>query len=350
MGETYPRLRRLALFLEDFGELLAATDARFPEDNPENPSDFATLRHSQRDNGEAGFVFVNNYQRLHPMQAHPDTTLTANLPGGNIRFPPHTVADRDYFFWPFNLPMGSAMLKMANAVPLCLLRTEQGEVPVFYADYTPTFEWVTPPEHAPLVLSNAQSLEAVRVRTQSGEHLLFSTAFCVQTDGVCSLEGSEPFTFKAWPPLPNTPEGFVFEGEEGGFASYSKACETEKSSVAASLTPLPDHEDGKRWKLSFAYEGTIDGALLSIQAIYNTGELFVDGKLVADSFFFGSGLAWEIDLERYGYPREAELRLTSLKADAPLYLESWPPLPSGEGCEVHSVSAAPVGIVTFRLD
>src|SRR4029077_8382449 len=65
----YHRLRRLHLFLNDFGAALSGMRPSLPEKRPVGGKDVDTLRWSVRSDGEAGFVFVNNYQRLQPMPA-----------------------------------------------------------------------------------------------------------------------------------------------------------------------------------------------------------------------------------------------------------------------------------------
>ena len=44
VNESYGRLRRLHLLLQDFGEELAGSETCFPEKLPESPEDLHTLR------------------------------------------------------------------------------------------------------------------------------------------------------------------------------------------------------------------------------------------------------------------------------------------------------------------
>jgi len=120
----YHLLRRLHLLLRDFGESLAAMPARLPEAKPAGRDDSATLRWAVRSNGDAGFVFVNNYQRLQPMPAKPGVQFELGLKKGILRLPeaPCTIpADRS-FLWPFNLELDGARLAYATAQPVCRVR------------------------------------------------------------------------------------------------------------------------------------------------------------------------------------------------------------------------------------
>jgi len=112
------------------------------------------LRWSVRSNGDAGFIFVNNYQRLHPLPPKNLTRFALTFPGkstgdgeGNdaqsnanassVVYIPSmpskefTVAASSWFVWPFNQIIGSSkatssvVLAWATAQLLC--RTEGGQ-------------------------------------------------------------------------------------------------------------------------------------------------------------------------------------------------------------------------------
>jgi beta-galactosidase len=117
----YHWLRRLHLFLHDFGGPLAEMPVTLPDLRPTNKTDLATLRWAARSDGQRGFVFVNNYQRLQPMPPQKDVQFKLNLPGGELVFPskPVTIPADSFFIWPFNLDLGGAKLIYATAQPVC---------------------------------------------------------------------------------------------------------------------------------------------------------------------------------------------------------------------------------------
>lgn len=118
----YHWLRRLHLFLHDYGSALAEMPASFPALKPTNRNDLATLRWAVRSDGESGYVFVNNYQRLQPLPPKKDVQFQLNLPGGKFVFPaqPVTIPADEFFFWPFNLELGNGVkLVYATAQPVC---------------------------------------------------------------------------------------------------------------------------------------------------------------------------------------------------------------------------------------
>ena len=119
--EQYHRLRRLHLFLHEWGAELAAMPATMPEQRPLGKMDFETLRWSVRSDGASGFVFVNNYQRLHELPPKKDVRFAVNLPSGSITFPETSVniPSGACFIWPFNLEIAPGVrLLWATAQPV----------------------------------------------------------------------------------------------------------------------------------------------------------------------------------------------------------------------------------------
>jgi hypothetical protein len=117
----YHLLRRLHLFLHEWGPELARMSASMPDERPHGRADFDTLRWSVRSDGRSGFVFVNNYQRLQELASKQNTQFTLKLPGSSLTFPetPVTIPANDFFIWPFNLELGPGLtLKWATAQPL----------------------------------------------------------------------------------------------------------------------------------------------------------------------------------------------------------------------------------------
>lgn len=121
MRPHYHLLRRLHLFLRDFGDVLAPMQVFYPSVRPSNGRDNNILRWSVRSDGTGGFIFVNNYQRLLEMPDREKVQFDIKLAGGNLRVPldPTTVPEDASFVWPFNLDLGGAKLTYATAQPVC---------------------------------------------------------------------------------------------------------------------------------------------------------------------------------------------------------------------------------------
>jgi hypothetical protein len=134
--EQYHLLRRLHLFLHEWGSTLAGMPATMPDQRPQGQNDFDTLRWSVRSDGNSGFVFANNYQRLQVMPPKKDVQFTIKLPTGSLTFPekPATIPSDACLIWPFNLDLGHGFrLVWATAQPLTAI--DDGNVrTIFFAE------------------------------------------------------------------------------------------------------------------------------------------------------------------------------------------------------------------------
>ena len=125
----YHTLRLLHLFLSDFGGELTSMDSSFPE----KTSDSDSLRWVVRSNGESGYLFVNNYQRLTPMSAKKNVRFSVDLSGKELVFPekPFTVTSGASSFMPFNMNVGDARMIYSTAQPLSKLEDGNEMIYVF---------------------------------------------------------------------------------------------------------------------------------------------------------------------------------------------------------------------------
>ncbi|SHF33032.1 beta-galactosidase [Dysgonomonas macrotermitis] len=107
----YHLLRRMHMFLADFGSSLALMTPNFPQDSTWQ------LRWSVRSDGNSGYVFVNNYERLKEMGQKKDIRFVVELPDKTLTFPetPITIPMNTSFIMPFNLKLGGANLSYATA-------------------------------------------------------------------------------------------------------------------------------------------------------------------------------------------------------------------------------------------
>ncbi|MCU6707765.1 beta-galactosidase [Paenibacillus sp. J5C_2022] len=135
LRDSYRLLKRLHLFIQDYGSSLAPMNTVFPGHRPSSLSDTETLRVAARAKDGAGYVFFNNYQRLTEMGVKDGAGVELHLPEERLIVPEGDgceLKDGAYFFWPFNLNMEGVLLKYATAQPLCVLRGEHETVFVFF--------------------------------------------------------------------------------------------------------------------------------------------------------------------------------------------------------------------------
>jgi hypothetical protein len=164
VNPQYHWLRRLHLFLHDFGGTLATLPTTLPDLVPTNKTDLTTLRWAVRSDGLSGYVFVNNYQRLQPMPPKKDVQFKLALPGGELVFPtrPATIPADEFFIWPFNLDLGDGKLIYATAQPVCC-SSAYGQQTCFFAE--------TPGVPAEFVFAATNSVQALsgKVKTMDGQ-------------------------------------------------------------------------------------------------------------------------------------------------------------------------------------
>ena len=133
--EHYHGLRRLHLFIHDYGELMAPMSSAFPAAPPKGKDDTQSLRWCVRSDGSSAFVFVNNYQRLQPMPPKTGVQFHLRLKNGEVTLPsrPATIAGDSFFIWPVHLDIGGVNLVYATAEIVC--NFDEGDTHyVFFAE------------------------------------------------------------------------------------------------------------------------------------------------------------------------------------------------------------------------
>ncbi len=341
MSETLRELKLLAMFLRDFGSGLCMMPAFIPEENPLSPDNLTGLRTSVRHGADGGYIFVNNYQRGYRMSEHRGAVLRVELGGDELRYPAVDIENGEYFFFPFNMNIRGALLKTATATPLCVLNSgEPGETFVFYADRDPNYEFEgNPAPGAVLTLTRREALDAWRVRLDR-EYLVISENPVLESADGLRLVGRAPLGFKIFP----RPEG-IFEGyermpDEGELAVFAKRTLFPRASVSiAETTGGSDDPLRRRFIIELSGMDYAEDWFLRLRYEGDRAEAFLDGKLVADSFY--TGQEWEIGLKRLGFPRRLEIAVKELRRDAKVYLEKWPETPGGRACGLVSAELEP---------
>lgn len=133
MNPHYHLLRRFHLFLADFGDRLSSMPPCFPRDMETDFRRDSLLRWTVRSDGNSGYVFVNNYERLKTLTAKRDITFTVNTRRGALSFPekPMTIGAGKCFIMPFNLDMDGITLTYATAQPVASMTEGSNTVYVF---------------------------------------------------------------------------------------------------------------------------------------------------------------------------------------------------------------------------
>ena len=299
----YRLLNMLHLFLQDFQEDFApmyAVDAEKPTDL----SDLESLRYGMRTNGESGFVFVNHYQRLTKLQEIKGAVFDT----GDIQLPPIDVTGEVSFFLPFRMPLkkedgGAVCLQYALAQPVCRVGSSY-----FFAEIpgiTPMYAFSDGAQKTVTAgLESVLEYEGIRVVTLTWEQ----AQYLRRLEGEIYLgDGCDLYVYEGG--LRSVQEGeytcYRWNGEE--FDSFVighpvGACSAVWEEIRTAPFEPPYgkelHMGGKRqlkWKKLVKITGACENAFLCIEEDYDVAQIYADGELVADQYYYGR--PWRIPAE-----------------------------------------------------
>ena len=329
LNPQYFWLRRLNLFLHDFGNYnnpFAQMPATMPDVQPENKSDTNILRWSVRSDGNYGYVFVNNYERLHSLPEKKNVQFKLNLPGGEIVFPqkPVTIPSGEFFFWPFNLNLAGVQLLYATAQPVC--KTDDGDVQVFYFVETPGVkaEFIFDPKSvfsSPSEFHNVKPgrSPAITLKNKIGESI--QIVLLSEADSL-ALQKTDAgkIVFEKKPETSTQTVKIELIKTAGPLREIPFS--TGKSHIA--LAPIDaDFTNAAVWKITLPAKLDLKlKPLLRIHYVGDVARLTLNGRLLDDNFY--AGRTFDLGLNRYApeiLTGDLRLEILPLRQDAPIYLE-----------------------------
>ncbi len=329
VSETLKEVKLLAMFVKDFGTELCEMPALIPEDNPLQPTDLEHYRYSFRQNDDRGYLFINNYQRRYRMASHKAVEFKVPVKGEELVFPAIDIKDKDYFFYPYNMKLGDAVLKTALATPLCKLNNDITTY-VFYTDKEPQYRLEGELTGAELLtLSREEAKNAWKIVCDR-EYLFISDSAVIDEDERIVLFGRRKPQFKVYPALEKTPDGFVRLSDENGFARYEKSVTMIED--AAEFELIEKNEEKAVYDISLKLTEGLADSYLVLKYGGDAAKLYLGDELIADHFYQGD--AWEISLRRFAFPKKLRLEITALQENAAVFLETWPGMMDGRACEL----------------
>lgn len=339
--ESCREIKLLSMFLHDFGSGLCTMKPEFPSPVMDDAGNLETLRTCVRRNGERGYLFVNNYQRLYPMKEHRNAVLHVKTGTNELCYPARDIRNGDYFFYPFNMPIGeSAEIVTALATPLCILHRRNEKIYVFYSDTEPMYRIKGDLGRNKIVtLSRREALDAWKVEINGEEYLLITGGEIREQKGQIILRGivdeeNRKTEFASCPALPESPAGFKKIREEK-LAYYERKEKKERTKVFWKQGRL---EKGFReYELSVEYpQESMQECYLRVDYEGDSAELRIGDNVYADHFY--TGQVWEIGMKRYHFPVSAKLRIHPLKESAPVYLERQPVMENGRAQRLKNIA------------
>lgn len=300
-GQTYPqyyKLRPLHLFMYDYGSVLATMEPTFPAPQDLKKGDDAQLRWAYRSEGNSGFVFINNYERLQHLSAKKNIELEAC----GVKFPKMTIPAGAMAIFPVNIDG----IRYATAL---LVAKRDGKIYMMQVKGIPTT----------IALQNGKTLK--NVKAKGVEKPIYDNIYLL-------TQQEAEYLF-----LP------AYDHEDIGL---NATCVKVKEAGAlrhivkgrAKVAEAPSEED---WQQAAVYHITVPEVavakvkrLLSIEYQGDCARLYADGKLIADNFQYGRPFLYGL----WRLPKgttQLELRILPLQTDAPIYLPREANKTPGEG-------------------
>jgi hypothetical protein len=284
-GQTYPHyflLRKLHLFLHDWGEVLAPMEAYFPSPQDLEKGADNQLRWSYRKDGDHAFVFINNYERLQPISDKKNVELEAV----GVRFPKLTIPSGTICVFPVNIDG----IRYATAQ---LVAKRDGKIYMEQIKGIPTT----------ICMADGKVLKNVKVGglekpvykniylvdSRTAEHL-----FLAPSDEGTKLADINFRKIKDCGSPRTISIGKAKVAEAPTDADFNSASVYEIS--------LPENRD----------------ALMAINYRGDMARLYADGKLIADNFYYGRPFFFGL----WRLPKDCsklELKVLPLQTDMPVY-------------------------------
>ena len=284
----YYLLRKLHLFMQDWGEMLAPMEASFPCSQDIAKGDDSFLRWSYRSNDSSGFIFINNYERLQNLTAKKNVKLEAC----GVKLPQLTIPAGTICIFPVNIEG----IKYATAQ---LIAKRDGKI----------------------------YLEQIKG---------IPTTLAVDNKILKNLKAKGPMT-------PVYKNYYLLTSEQAGrlFLQENEACEKiddnqtsvviNKVKEAGALRTITigvnkaaeepvdeDFEQAAVYTIDISHLSPLTSHLLSIDYRGDVARLYADGKLIDDNFYNGRPFQYAL----WRLPKECkqlELRILPLQKNMPVY-------------------------------
>ena len=285
-GQTYPHyytLRKLHLFMHDFGDILAPMDASFPAPQDIKKGSDEQLRWAYRSEGNSAFVFVNNYERLQNLTAKKNVRFDVC----GVKFPKRAMT----------VPAGAMCIFPVNVEGITyataqLIAKRDGKVYLEQIKGIPTE-----------IAIDGKVMRNVKAKGTAAP--VYKNIYLVDS------ETAE----KLFLDIPQAPKSAPVAYQKVSEAKGVRTITIGKQKVAEQ----PGDDDFKAAAVyTISVPDSRDGRLLSIDYRGDCARLYADGRLVADNFYYGRPFLYGL----WRLPKDCktlELRILPLQKDMPVY-------------------------------
>jgi hypothetical protein len=331
VNPQYYMLRKLHVFMKDYGDLLAPMISVFPEHTLFKQGDDSRLRWSYRHNGNEAFVFVNNYERFGHLSAKRNVTFSVC----GIHFPQKsmTIPAGVSVIFPVNITIGDACIRYATAQLFAKQTASNGDTLIYFFQ---------PKDIATEMVINGK---LIRHLTPKGENTPIwkkkHTRIYLFTEVQAEHFGLDEQYLKDNSPKvasvldPDHPDSFTCIPEDVDFKKVKNADGNRKITIGVSeVAEEPADSDFNHaavYIINLKNIKDIHQGLKTIDIIYrgDVARLYADGQFIDDNFYNGRhfqyGL-WRLPKDC----RQLELRILPLEKDMPVYFPREADITPGE--------------------
>ena len=279
----YYSLRKLHLFMHDWGEQLAPMEASFPGPKDIRQGYDDSLRWAVREKDGSGFIFVNNYERLQNLTAKKNVTLSAC----GVDLPRLTIPAGTTCIFPVNIDG----IRYATGQ---LVAKRNGNIYMEQVKGIPTI----------IALKSGKTLRNVKPRGTAKP--VYGNIYLLTPEEAGRLFLTE---------TANTVEHLQVEWQKVKEAGTPRAIVVGKQKVAEAPT---DGDFGSAAVYTITLPDSLSG-LLTINYRGDVARLYADGQLIDDNFYNGRPFCYALSRLSENC-RQLELRILPLQADMPVYL------------------------------
>ncbi len=313
--DSYKYLKIIHLFCENFGNSLATMGVVLPETNEGiTPDNKETLRYAVRSDGKSGFLFINNFQDHDERIDQEVSNLSIQLSDEIITIPPFTLKKGVSAILPFNMEIGSLLLKYATVQPLAITQSNGKQHYIFYAHDGISPEYLFDKQKIKKVTPGLKS--SFTIKDHDGKDIIITTltreqalnfyqwenGFCI-TEAALIKDGkniklqSQANSFKFILPKEVSP---LFDGTKYTVVKQKLFNEYNVNIPVAAI----DHNINKVSSQRFTFDmkknqfsENISDIILDINYVGDNAVAFIDGKMINDHLYYGN--SWQIGLKQY---------------------------------------------------
>jgi beta-galactosidase len=346
---AFNHLKPFNYFLQHFGARIAAMPVVLPETNgritKENTN---TLRFAMRTDGDAGFIFMHNYQ---------DHVATTDLTGlslkiktrkGEINIPEtgtFTLRKEDYAILPVNLAVGDVRIRYATVQPMVsfdrdgthhyVFISKTGLIPEFRIEAGDArilqLERCKAAKQGAVtqVKGELQTVFSFRIQSKGRtdhflvipesmaqrawalhDRLVFAASTVLTRGDTLDLlrTGQTTDTLMCYPAVQGIPA--IAQATVKSIRSVSKQLSAFQINFAGGVQAISAVPVGDHHVMVSAQQGLhgLNDVFIKVHYVGDRAQAFIDGDMVTDHFYYG--MPWEVGLKRY----------TTLLGKHPMYL------------------------------